>query len=45
MAKFSPNDVAEIAERLVQAKNRNCPAHFLTGAGCSIQPAFQPLMG
>src|SRR5262249_20628363 len=32
----SQDDITEIAERLVQAKARNCPAHFLTGAGCSI---------
>ena|SRR5690242_11994859 len=36
MAKFTSDDVLEIAERLKQARDRDHPAHFLIGAGCSI---------
>ncbi|MBB1094249.1 SIR2 family protein, partial [Rhodopseudomonas palustris] len=36
MAKFTPEDVKRLAERLKQAKGRGHPAHFLIGAGCSI---------
>jgi hypothetical protein len=36
MAKFTSADVLRVAERLKRAKDRNHPAHFLTGAGCSI---------
>lgn len=36
MAKFTSEDISKLAERLKGAKNRNHPAHFLVGAGCSI---------
>ncbi|MBI5130844.1 MAG: SIR2 family protein [Rhodopseudomonas palustris] len=36
MAKFTPEDVKRIAERLRQARGRGHTAHFLIGAGCSI---------
>lgn len=36
MAKYTPEDVQKIAERLKGARDRERPAHFLIGAGCSI---------
>lgn len=36
MARFTSDDVLELADRLKQAKDRGHPAHFLIGAGCSI---------
>jgi hypothetical protein len=36
MAKYGPDDVKRLAERLVAARERSRPAHFLIGAGCSI---------
>lgn len=36
MAKFTSKDIARIAATLKRAKERQHPAHFLIGAGCSI---------
>jgi len=36
MAKYTSEDVRKLAEWLKAARDRDCPAHFLTGAGCSI---------
>ena len=36
MAKYSSEDVRKIAERIKAARDRERPAHFLIGAGCSI---------
>jgi Tfp pilus assembly protein PilF len=36
MAKYTSEDIRKIAERLKGARDRDRPAHFLLGAGCSI---------
>jgi tetratricopeptide (TPR) repeat protein len=36
MAKYTSEDIRKIAERLKGARDRDRPAHFLMGAGCSI---------
>jgi tetratricopeptide (TPR) repeat protein len=36
MAKFTSAEVRKVAERLRRARDRDHPAHFLIGAGCSI---------
>lgn len=36
MAKYTSEDIQKIAERLRGARDRDWPAHFLIGAGCSI---------
>jgi tetratricopeptide (TPR) repeat protein len=36
MTKYNSEDIRKIAERLKSARDRDRPAHFLVGAGCSI---------
>jgi tetratricopeptide (TPR) repeat protein len=36
MPKYTSSDVQRIAQRLVDARGRKRPAHFLMGAGCSV---------